>query len=127
MKRFVKYILVLLAIITTTSCSHNDEQEDKIITNLNDIFDPEHESDTDWNYTEIDEDWLSDFGLYYDKEIKAYRQKKAFQKNNTKSKPINPIPLYITLSVILFLIFEIWLLYATYQLSYRNIGYHGYG
>lgn len=126
MKTFVKYILVLFTTLLTFSCSQDkEEQEDRIITDLNEIFDPRHEGDTDWNYTEIDEDWLEDVGLYYDSNIGAYRQKQSIQKHKKESKPMNPITIYITLFGLCFLLFEIWLLYAAYQVAYskhRKIG-----
>lgn len=108
------------------SCSKKSEvEEDKIITDLNEVFDPQHKGDTDWNYTEIDEDWLEEVGLYFDSNIGAYRQKQSIQKHKKESKPMNPITMYIILFGLCFLLFEIWLLYATYQVAYskhRKIG-----
>lgn len=80
MTEYIKYLLLLVPIMMLCSCSQKHKvEEDKIITDLNEVFDPRHEGDTDWNYTEIDEDWLEDLGLYYDRNIGAYRQKQSFQ------------------------------------------------
>lgn len=46
---------------------------------LNEIFDPRYEGDTDWNYTEIeDEDFhlLDSLGIYWDERYGCYRKHK---------------------------------------------------
>lgn len=46
---------------------------------LNDVFDPKGEGDTDWNYTEITEsDWqyLKSIGVYWDSTYGCYRKHK---------------------------------------------------
>lgn len=106
-----------------SSCSKNQElQEDKIITDLNEVFDPNHEGNTDWNYTEIDQEWLDDVGLYYDYNIGAYRQKQSNQKQHTEynRKPMNPITTFIILTAIFVIFFEIWLLHVTYKVAYNK-------
>lgn len=120
MKVYLKCLLPFISIILLSSCSQKHEEEDKIITDLNEVFDPLHEGETDWNYTEIDEDWLEETGLYYDYKVKAYRQKQSTQKEIKKNKPMNPITTFIILSVIFFLSFECWLLHATYQIAFSK-------
>ena len=60
------YVLCLIVcvfiIYGLTSCSAK-EDEDRIVYDLNEIFDPEHKGDTDWNYTEIDQEWMDNAGL----------------------------------------------------------------
>lgn len=46
---------------------------------LNEIFDPRHEGNTDWNYTEIDDDDLNrldSLGIYWDEQYGCYRKHK---------------------------------------------------
>lgn len=46
---------------------------------LNDIFDPQREGDTDWNYTDIDEEemwYLDSVGIYWDGRYGCYRRHK---------------------------------------------------
>lgn len=46
---------------------------------LNEIFDPRHEGNTDWNYTEIEDDdfhYLDSLGIYWDKQYGCYRKHK---------------------------------------------------
>lgn len=46
---------------------------------LNEIFDPRHEGDTDWNYTEIEDDdfrHLDSLGIYWDERYGCYRKHK---------------------------------------------------
>lgn len=46
---------------------------------LNEIFDPRHEGETDWNYTEIDDEdlrYLDSLGIYWDGELGCYRKHK---------------------------------------------------
>lgn len=46
---------------------------------LNEIFDPRHEDDTDWNYTEINDDGfhhLDSLGIYWDEQYGCYRKHK---------------------------------------------------
>lgn len=120
MKLLFRIIFLIWIIIPITSCSKRHEaHEDKIITDLNEVFDPNHEGNTDWNYTEIDKDWLDDVGLYYDYNIGAYRQKQSYQEQDKQynRKPMNPITTFIILTAIFVIFFEIWLLYATYQIA----------
>lgn len=46
---------------------------------LNEIFDPRREGNTDWNYTEIDDDDLNrldSLGIYWDERYGCYRKRK---------------------------------------------------
>lgn len=46
---------------------------------LNEIFDPRHEGDTDWNHTEIEDDdfrHLDSLGIYWDERYGCYRKHK---------------------------------------------------
>ena len=102
-----------------SSCSKtHQKKEDRIITDLNEVFDPNHEGDTDWNHTEIDEDLMTDMGLYYDEKIKAYRQKTEDRIEETS--PPNPIMGNLISMGLLYIIFEIWLMYATYKVACRR-------
>ena len=115
--RFFKPLIVLLSTLMLASChnSNEDNCEDKIVKDLNDVFDPKHEGETDWNYTEIDEEWLEDVGIYYDNKSNTYRQRTTIQKQKKESKPINPITINLIFIGGCFLLFELWLLYATYK------------
>lgn len=118
----LRFLLIILCPFII-SCS-TSEEEDKIITDLNDIFDPKGEGDTDWNYTEIDADWMEDLGIYFDYSIGKYRQKFEYAKlldNKKKSREqINPITLRLYLLGIIFLLFIAWLIYATYCEAIRQ-------
>lgn len=46
---------------------------------LNKIFDPNNEGDTDWNFTELSEDeisYLDSIGVYWDERCRCYRKHK---------------------------------------------------
>jgi len=117
-----KILGMLVLVISLASCSKEEQHEDRIVTDLNEIFDPENETYTDWNHTEIDEDLLEAFGLYYDYDIKAFRQKYEYyanendvtHKKESRGKPLNPITGHLILMVLLMVAVEGYLLYATY-------------
>lgn len=106
--------MLLLVITGLSACS--DKKEDRIVTDLNEIFDPNHIGETDWNYTEMDEEWLEVSGLYYDNSIGAYRQKAEYvdQYEQKERKPMNPIKTYLILIGVLLIAMECGILYATY-------------
>ena len=153
MKNIFLYSFILIVFITLSACSKNkevsedntivdlnindnNESEDRIVTDLNEIFDPDYKGGTDWNYTEIDEDWLTEAGLYYDYSIGAFRQKKTLRQQayedkaklereaiieqekkleNYKNKSMNLIISTITIIAIIYILFVLLLLYATYK------------
>ncbi len=122
MKNFLKLLGMLVMVISLASCSKSSRHEDRIVTDLNEIFDPENETYTDWNRTEVDDDLMEAFGLYYDPDIRAYRQKYQYYANENdvthkkerRGKPLNPITGHLILMVLLLVAGEGYLLYATY-------------
>ncbi|MCM1094411.1 MAG: hypothetical protein NC421_10695 [Lachnospiraceae bacterium] len=121
MKKFLKILGILVLVISLASCSKEEQHEDRIVTDLNEIFDPEDETYTDWNHTEVDEDLMEAFGLYYDYDIKAFRQKYEYYAKNDKNhekrksrEPLNPIKGHLIMMVLLLVAGEGYLLYATY-------------
>lgn len=124
MKKFLKILGILVLVISLASCSKEEQHEDRIVTDLNEIFDPfdpENETYTDWNHTEADEDLMEAFGLYYDPDIRAYRQKYEYYAKNDKNhekrksrEPLNPIKGHLIMMVLLLVAGEGYLLYATY-------------
>lgn len=121
MKKILKILGMLVLVISLASCSKEEQHEDRIVTDLNEIFDPEDETYTDWNHTEVDEDLMEAFGLYYDYDIKAFRQKYEYYAKNDKNhekrksmEPINPIKGHLILVIMLMVAVEGYLLYATY-------------
>jgi hypothetical protein len=68
---------------------------DVIVKDYNTIFDPQGISETDWNYTEIDPDWLKDVGIYFDEETNEDLQLRPFYDARTAAHPsfgFNPNP-----------------------------------
>lgn len=54
--------------------------EDVKVIDFNEIFDPNNEGDTDWNFTEIEPDWLSSMGIYFDEERRNFFEYAPFFK-----------------------------------------------
>lgn len=108
-------LFVIGSLVFLSSCSEK-KQEDRIIYDLNENFDPNHEGDTDWNYTEIDEYWMEEADLYYDSSIGEIRQKAEYDKTSKKHshKPMNPITGRIIQLIAVWLAMNGFLLYGAY-------------
>lgn len=113
---------MLSLLMSVLSCSRASRHEDRIVTDLNEIFDPDNETYTDWNYTEIDDDLKEAFGVYYDPDIHAYRQKYEYYagenevkyEKEKRSKPLNPITGHLIWLVLLVVSAKAYLIYSTW-------------
>lgn len=54
--------------------------DDVEVVDFNEIFDPNNEGNTDWNYTEIEPEWLSSMGIYFDDERRNFYEYAPFYK-----------------------------------------------
>ena len=104
-----------------SSCSDR-KQEDRIIYDLNEIFDPNHDGNTDWNYTEIDDEWMEGAGLYFDSSIGEIRQKAEFDKTRKRkdNKPLNPITGRIIVLIVIWVAINAYLAYCAYVQSKKT-------
>lgn len=122
MKHLLRFSLLLIIVSTLSGCAPHSHKEDPIITDLNIIFDPDHTDETDWNYTEVDPEWMADLGLYYDPAVGEIRQKYEYAKKygtlkrlKHQSKPINPINAHLWMIGIILLSFMCFLCFASYK------------
>ncbi len=109
------FFLCFVVLLSISSCN-KEPAEDRIVTDLNEIFDPNNEGFTDWNYTEIDEEWIENAGLYWDSSIGEYRQKAEYAKKTEKRKykAMNPITARIIQLVLVWLAINGFLVYCAY-------------
>lgn len=71
---------------------------DVLVEDFNVIFDPKNETDTDWNCTEIDPEWLEDVGIYYDTERHNFFELKPFYElRNSTLSPFDNIEDYVSI------------------------------